>query len=89
MDKELIKNIKKMLQEQKVDTFDFVHEILKEEGTVAVIWSILDVTSVRPDLNKEQAMKVLEIVKRSHDSNYGITWDTLKDTANNLYPELM
>lgn len=87
MEKELIENIKKMLQEQKVNTFDFVHEILKEEGTVAVIWSTLDVTSVRPDLDEQQAMKVLEVVKRAHDANYGITWDTLKDTANNLYPE--
>ena len=55
---------------------------------IALIWSIADVQAepVRPDLNNEQAMDVLRYVERKHDPIIGVTWDTIKITADMLFP---
>jgi hypothetical protein len=42
---------------------------------------------VRNDLTPDQAWEVLQAVERQHDCNYGITWDTLGITADELFPE--
>jgi hypothetical protein len=64
-----------------------IHEILAEQGKIAVIWSIEDVKSVRPDLTEAQSWEVLQQVEKYHDCNYGITWDTLSIHASGLLPE--
>jgi len=55
--------------------------------SIAIIWSIDDIIQERPYLTHEQAMKVLEEVSDSHDANYGVNWDTLRDTADSMFPK--
>jgi len=64
-----------------------IHEILESQKQIAVIWSIEDVREIRPDLNENQAWKVLKKCEESHDANEGITWITLEATASILYSE--
>lgn len=49
-------------------------------------WHIDDVHSVRPDLNIDQCLEVLDAMVDAFDANYGINWDVIEYTANNLYP---
>lgn len=62
-----------------------IHSYLAERKQIADIWGIEDVQSIRPDLNPERAWEVLVLVKDNHDCNYGITWETIKITANDLF----
>ena len=55
--------------------------------SIAIIWSIDDVIQERPHLTHEQAMEVLEEVSDRHDANYGVSWDTLRDTADSMFPK--
>jgi hypothetical protein len=43
--------------------------------------------SVRADLTDEQAFEVLIRVDHYFDAEYGISWDTLKINADDLYPK--
>ena len=61
--------------------------VLQNEDSISIVWSIDDVKDVRPDLDDEQAMEVLEFVKDKHDATIGITWDTLEYAADHIYPE--
>lgn len=54
--------------------------------SIAIIWTIEDVQEERPDLSEEQAMKVLEIVRRNHNAEVGVNWEVIKTTANVLFP---
>ena len=56
------------------------------ERQIAIIWSIEDVQDIRPDLSDGQAMTVLLEIEKSHDSEYGVTWDTIENTANIFFP---
>ena len=53
---------------------------------IGIAWHYADVQEVRPDLTAQEAREVLQVVKHDHDANYGICWDTLKITADDLYP---
>ena len=53
---------------------------------IAIIWSVEDVQEIREDLSDEQAMKVLFIVKQTHDAEQGVHWDTLRYWADELFP---
>ena len=55
--------------------------------TISIVWSVEDVQEVRPGLNNEQAMEVLQQVKNHHNASIGINWDTLKYWADELYLE--
>ena len=68
------------------DTPDFVQKDL-EKDTIAITWSVEDVKSVCPHLNDGQARKVLYTVAEKHDATIGVNWDTLKITADCLFPE--
>lgn len=57
-----------------------------DRDSINIVWITEDVLSVRPDLTKAQARKVLQAVPDRHDANYGITWDTLHMVADELYP---
>jgi transcriptional/translational regulatory protein YebC/TACO1 len=66
------------------------HEIdlndhLARQREIAVIWSIEDVQSVRPDLSEDQAWEVLKFAHRGHDANYGINWESLEAAAEALF----
>ena len=68
------------------DTQDIdIHAVLAERSQIAIIWSIEDVQEVRPDLSKDQAWDVLQVVHRRHDATLGVTWETLEYTAQSLF----
>ena len=71
---------------QAVSESDRFKEYLKKHGEIAIIWSVEDVLEVRPELNEAQAFEVLTLCQRRHDANIGITWDTLADAADTLFP---
>ena len=49
-------------------------------------WHIEDVQSVRPDLDEDQCLEVLDTMANRFDANDGINWDVIRYTADNLYP---
>jgi hypothetical protein len=51
-------------------------------------WHIEDVQNVRPDLDDDQCIHVLEVIADSFDANNGINWDVIEYTANSLFPDL-
>ncbi len=63
-------------------------EILKNAGFVDVFWTIEDVIYRAKDLkkriNKKQAQQIVDALGRTHDCNYGITWETLDYHINEL-----
>jgi len=63
-----------------------IQEVLSARKQIAIIWSLEDVQEVRPDLDDEQAWKVLQACKTNHDANDGISWVTIEASADYLYP---
>jgi hypothetical protein len=64
----------------------YAHWILHDEKQMAPVWGIDDVQEVRPDLTDDQAWDVLQRVDLLHDRDRGITWETLRATAQELFP---
>jgi hypothetical protein len=66
-----------------------LREIAQDNITeeIAIVWSIADVQSIRPDLTDEQASDVLKSLKRNHDATIGINWDLIEIIADDLFPE--
>jgi hypothetical protein len=62
-----------------------IEAVLAERRQIAVIWSIEDVLEVRPGLTIDQCWEVLRAVKRQHDAEYGVCWETLKCNAESLF----
>jgi hypothetical protein len=62
-----------------------IDALLADRKQIALIWSIEDVQTVRPDLTDEQAWEVLQQVKNDHDATLGVTWDTLEWAAKDLF----
>lgn len=60
---------------------------LHHNKQIAAIWSIEDVHAVRDDLTDDQAWKVLKRVDDCHDCEFGITWDTLYQMTNAMFPK--
>jgi len=54
---------------------------------IALVWDIKDVKFERPHLTDEQAMDVLEKIRDKHDADMGVSWQTLRDMADILYPK--
>jgi hypothetical protein len=52
---------------------------------IVIVWSIDDVLERRPDLTKEQAKDVLDMVIRRHDCNFGVSWENLDYCAEELF----
>ena len=63
-----------------------IAELLKARRKVALIWSIEDVETLRSDLTSEECWKVLQHAERKHDARVGLTWYTLQDIAQDLFP---
>ena len=70
----------------KHDLTEHWQETLAAGGCIAIIWSIQDVKTMRPDLTDEQCMDVLETVEHWHDASVGVRWDTLEIWAEELSP---
>ena len=63
-----------------------LHAALQENHQIAHIWNVADVKSVRPHLSDEDAWEVLQAVESQLDSEHGITWTTIRDAADDLFP---
>jgi hypothetical protein len=70
----------------KHDLTEHWQERLSKGGCIAIMWSIQDVKTMRPDLTDSECMEVLETVEQRHDASLGITWDTLDLWAEELFP---
>ena len=55
------------------------------QQTISIIWSVVDVQECRPDLDENQAFKVLQLLKLYHDANHGISWEVIEAMAASLY----
>lgn len=53
---------------------------------IEIVWHVDDVFAVRPDLDEEQAMQVLTKIKDKHDAERGVSWDTIIQWADELFP---
>ena len=74
--------VSELLEYSDIDPVNIdIHWLLHQQQSIAHIWTIKDVQSVRPDLNANQAWQVLLSVEQSLDSNLGITWAKLEQTA--------
>ena len=49
--------------------------------SIEIVWCVDDIRSLGYQCTDEQGMDVLQQVKKYHDANYGITWDTIDITA--------
>jgi hypothetical protein len=58
-----------------------VHRYLAARNVIAVLWCIEDVQHVRADLTADQAWEVLQLCRRHHDCNHGLTWHALEAAA--------
>ncbi len=64
-----------------------IHELLAKNRQIAVLWSVEDVQSVRPDLSDDQAWEVLKMVGHNADQELGICWLSLEGAAEDLFGE--
>ena len=77
----------------EIDVYTLKNAIEAFEGgagiknSIFIEWCVDDVKDVRPDLDDDQALEVLEFVKDNHDATIGVTWDTIQYAADLLYPE--
>lgn len=69
------------LKDREID----IHEELAKSSMIALVWSIGDVKDRRPDLSDSQAWDVLKRCEHEHDANHGITWDTIDQTAYEMF----
>ena len=58
-----------------------------DTNSIAIIWCIDDVKSIRSDLNDEECLDVLDRADQKHDASMGISFDTLHFHANYLFPK--
>lgn len=56
--------------------------------SISIIWHIEDIKAVRPDLNDEQASRVLTKLKQTHDATIGINWEVIDAICDSEFPEL-
>ncbi len=90
----LYKSLKSLLNEQKClkqTAFRIMRLVYatfhNPYWQIATVWDVDDVYSVRPELNHDQAMKVLLEIISNHDTEIGINWEVLENTADYLYPK--
>jgi hypothetical protein len=59
--------------------------LAKEQCQIAIVWTVDDVLEMRPDLNEDQAWKVLLFIEKHHDAGIGINWEVIEATAQILF----
>lgn len=64
-----------------------INQALKDQKKIAMIWSIGDVQGLRPDLTEDQCWEVLQSIGRHADCEHGISWETLRYEAEDMYPK--
>ena len=50
----------------------------RDHHKISVSWCVDDVLCLDDTLTTDQCIEVLDMAKRYHDANYGITYDTLE-----------
>jgi len=68
-------------------SFPQIRSILAERRQIAILWTVDDVQAVRPDLDEDQAWKVLQRVEQGHDGGYGVTFDTIESASRERFPD--
>jgi hypothetical protein len=68
-------------------SFQEIRSILAERRQIAILWTVDDVQAVRPDLDEDQAWKVLQRVEQEHDGSYGVTFDTIESASRERFPD--
>jgi hypothetical protein len=63
-----------------------IHDLIERQKSVAVIWHVEDVQSVREDLGDDQAWAVLQECRDVHDCNHGFNWLFIETVADFLFP---
>ncbi|MFV0443449.1 MAG: hypothetical protein ACK5Q5_07750 [Planctomycetaceae bacterium] len=71
---------------RRIDSWRCLHRRLAKRRQIAVVWSIEDVQSLRPDLTDDQAWEVLQIAERQHDCEQGLNWETFEVIADDVFP---
>jgi hypothetical protein len=58
------------------------------KDSISITWKVCDIIDRAKEnhikLTQEQAREVLESLEDNHDCNYGITWDMIDDTINDV-----
>jgi hypothetical protein len=57
-----------------------------DSNSIAIVWEIDDVKSIRPDLDDDKCMEVLGYADKKHDASIGISWETLEWHCDYLFP---
>lgn len=79
-------NIDDFLDYADIQEMEFdVHDLLAEQKKIALVWSVEDVQRMRRDLDDNQSWAVLQQCERDHDCDHGLTWDTIEQTAYDLF----
>ena len=64
-----------------------------DKNTISICWTVDDVKQAFKNIDKEITLTdddcrdVLERVLNDHDANYGVTWDNLIWSAEDLFPK--
>lgn len=76
--------------DQKIthEQIESAKKILEQAGFIMVFWTIEDVMyrakDIKKKITRKQAMEIVGNISRTHDCNYGITWETLDYHINEL-----
>lgn len=64
-------------------------ELIKEENqsTLVIEWTTDDVKQVRNHLSFSEACEVIKHLSNEYDGNRGISWTTIAETADKLFPK--
>ena len=59
---------------------DSLHSVLSfdPDTEIAIIWSVEDVEAACPSVTSEQAIQVLQLVKKHHNACEGVNWEVIK-----------
>lgn len=60
--------------------------IKKEQKQIRITWEMEDIQSLRPDLDHDQILNIMQFIVSNYDPDIGINWGMIKDAANELYP---
>lgn len=63
-------------------------ELIKEKksSTLVIEWTADDVKQTRNDLSFSDACEVIQYLSENYDGKHGVTWSTLKEIADRLFP---
>jgi len=45
---------------------------------ISINWHFTDIQEVDGSLTNDEARQVLQLIKKNHDANIGVNWDTIK-----------